>query len=135
MRRELWPDLVPEENLCELRAILAGERIGTLPLVIFVAEGGDGVLLGFVEVGLRSHADGCDPRMPVGFLEGWFVREDHRRQGTGAKLVAAAESWARSQGSAEMASDTWVDNEESQHAHESIGFEAVDRCVHYRKVL
>jgi aminoglycoside 6'-N-acetyltransferase I len=34
-----------------------------------------------------------------------------------------------------MASDTWLDNLGSQSAHEALGFEVVDRCVHYRKRL
>jgi len=134
LRRELWPDLVPEEDAEELRATLAGEPITTLPLVIFVAES-DNALVGFIEVDLRSHADGCDPRIPVGFIEGWFVRESHRRKGVGAMMVNAAEDWARSKGCTEMASDTWIDSEVSQRAHEALGFEVVDRCVHFRKPL
>ncbi|HZD48218.1 MAG TPA: GNAT family N-acetyltransferase [Silvibacterium sp.] len=135
MRRELWPDLVPEENLRELTAILGGESIATLPMVIFVAEGNEGTLLGFIEVGLRSHADGCDEKTPVGYVEGWFVRESHRRQCVGARLIAAAEDWARSKGCIEIASDAVIDNYISQRVHESLGFEVVDRCVHYRKAL
>lgn len=134
LRQELWPDPAPEKVARELRAMLAGEPVTTLPLVIFVAEL-DSALVGFIEVDLRSHADGCDPRVPVGFIEGWFVRETHRRQGVGAQLVAAAEEWARGKGCAEMASDTWIDNESSQRVHEALGFEVVDRCVHYRKTL
>jgi aminoglycoside 6'-N-acetyltransferase I len=34
-----------------------------------------------------------------------------------------------------MASDTWLDALDSQQAHEALGFEVVDRCVHYRKNL
>jgi aminoglycoside 6'-N-acetyltransferase I len=34
-----------------------------------------------------------------------------------------------------MASDTWIDQEESIDAHEGVGFEVVDRCVHFRKWL
>jgi len=54
-----------------------------------------------------------------------------------AELVAeaAAEDWARSQGCVEVASDTWIDNEESQRVHEALGYQVVDRCVHYRKTL
>ncbi len=94
-----------------------------------------GTLAGFLEVGLRSHADGCDPRQPVGFVEGWFVKESLRRRGVGAQLLAAAEDWARSQGCVEMASDTWIDSSLSQRVHEMLKFEVVDRCVHYRKAL
>lgn len=106
-----------------------------MPLAIFVAETAAGELVGFAEVDLRSHADGCDPEQPVGYLEGWFVAEGHRRSGIGARLVAAAEDWARGHGCVEMASDTWIDRTVSQRAHEALGYEVVDRCVHYRKAL
>lgn len=106
-----------------------------MPLTVFVAEATDQVVVGFLEVGLRSHADGCNPRHPVGFVEGWFVIESHRRKGVGAQLLAASEDWARRQGCVEMASDTWIDEALSQRVHEALKFEVVDRCVHYRKVL
>jgi aminoglycoside 6'-N-acetyltransferase I len=106
-----------------------------MPLVELVAEAGDGRLVGFLEVGLRSHADGCDPSRPVGFVEGMYVAADWRGRGVGRRLLAAAEHWARGQGCREMASDTWIDNALSQRVHEALGYIAVDRCVHYRKTL
>ena len=135
MRLALWPELSVEEDKQELDAALSGNPHSTMPLAILVAETDAGVLIGFLEVGLRSHADGCDARLPVGFVEGWFVSESQRKKGVGAKLLAAAENWARSQGCIEMASDTWLDNDKSQRVHEALGFEVVDRCVHYRKTL
>lgn len=131
----LWPDGLFEEHRQEMAKKFAGEPMNTLPATILVAEQADGSLCGFLEAGLRSHADGCDTRRPVGFIEGWFVEENGRGHGVGRALVAAAESWAREQGCTEMASDTWIDNEPSQLAHEALGYEVVDRCVHYRKTL
>lgn len=106
-----------------------------LPLVNLVAEASDGSLLGFVEVGLRSHAEGCDPSLPVGYVEGWYVAENQRRRSIGAQLLAAAEDWARSQGCVEMASDTSPENEISQRVHKSLGFAEVERSVNFRKSL
>jgi aminoglycoside 6'-N-acetyltransferase I len=135
----LWPDASAEEHARELTLILEGKPVTTLPLVILVAEvvsgASDRTLAGFLEVDLRSHADGCDPSRPVGFIEGWYVAENHRHEGIGRKLLAAAEDWARSQGCFEVASDTWIDNEISQRVHEALGYKVVDRCVHYRKTL
>jgi aminoglycoside 6'-N-acetyltransferase I len=131
----LWPQSSAEEHERELTPILQGKHPGSLPLVVFVAEGFDGALLGFIEVGLRSHADGCDPHVPVGFVEGWLVVEGERKKGIGRQLMTAAEQWARSQGCKEMASDTWLDNDVSQRVHQALKFEVVDRCVHYRKAL
>jgi aminoglycoside 6'-N-acetyltransferase I len=135
MRLALWPQLSVDEDRQELDATLSGKPDSTMPLSILVAETDAGDLIGFLEVGLRSHADGCDTRVPVGFVEGWFVSDRHRRKGIGAKLLAAAEDWARGRGCLEMASDTWLDNDKSQRVHEALGFEVVDRCVHYRKAL
>jgi aminoglycoside 6'-N-acetyltransferase I len=135
LRTELWPDSSIEEHSRELTPILAGKPPGTMPLVILVADVNDEMLIGFLEAGLRSHADGCDTAFPVGYVEGWYVSEKHRGKRVGADLMAAAQDWARTQGCVEMASDTWFDNHLSQRVHEALGFEVVDRCVNYRKKL
>jgi GNAT superfamily N-acetyltransferase len=49
----------------------------------------DRTLFGFVEVDLRSHADGCNPSKPVGYIEG-YVAEHYRQQGVGRKLLGEA---------------------------------------------
>lgn len=133
----LWPESPAEEHAQELRLLLGGkpDLVPTTPLTIFVAEAGHDRLVGFLEVDLRSHADGCNPAKPVGYVEGWYVAKDYRQRGLGKKLIAVAEDWARSHGCIEMASDALVDNEISQRAHEALGYEVVDRCVHYRKKL
>jgi aminoglycoside 6'-N-acetyltransferase I len=135
LREALWPESSAEEHSQELSAILAGNAPGTLPLVILVAEASDGLLLGFLELGLRSHADGCNPARPVGYVEGWYVAENHRQRGIGKKLYAAAEEWARGQGCVEMASDTQIDNTLSQRVHERLGFQIVERSILFRKAL
>jgi aminoglycoside 6'-N-acetyltransferase I len=135
MRALLWPEGSVEEHRAEADALLATGMCGTLPAAVFVAEDGRPGLVGFLDVGLRSHADGCDPERPVGFVEGWFVREEVRGQGIGRLLMDAAEEWARKQRCREMASDALIDNAASHSAHESLGFEVVDRCVHFRKAL
>ncbi len=132
MCRVLWPGF-DDADAAQLLRALEGKSPGMLPATYLVAVVDDPV--GFAEVTLRSHADGCDPAQPVGYLEGWFVDELHRGKGIGGKLVRAAEDWARAHGCREFASDTWIAAEGSQQAHEALGFEVVDRCVHYRKSL
>jgi len=133
----LWPESSAEEHAQELRLLLGGKAdvVLTMPIALLVAEASDGRLVGFLEVDLRSHADGCSPSQPVGYIEGWYVSDDYRQRGVGKKLLAEAEDWARSHGCVEMASDALVANELSQRAHEALGYEVVDRCVHYRKKL
>ena len=135
MRAALWPESSAEEHAQELELILSGRFHAVMPLVIFVAQASDGKLTGFLEVGLRSCADGCDASHAVGYVEGWYVKEEWRRQGIGVELLEAAEDWARSQGCVEMASDTAIDNLTSQRAHEAVGFKMVERSVLYRKAL
>jgi aminoglycoside 6'-N-acetyltransferase I len=135
MRLLLWPDCSRDEEAAQFDALVGSGRSGTLPAAILVAQAEDGVLNGFLEVGLRSHADGCDTVQPVGFVEGWFVREGSRGRGIGAALIGAAEQWARAHGCLEMASDALIDNPASEDAHRALGFHVVDRCVHLRKAL
>jgi aminoglycoside 6'-N-acetyltransferase I len=135
MRALLWPDGSVEEHRRELSSAFSGEAVSTLPTATFVAAGEDGALIGFLEASLRSHADGCDTSRPVGFVEGWFVRAAARGHGAGDALMRAAEDWARSQGCREMGSDALIDNETSIQVHQALGFEIVDRCVHFRKGL
>lgn len=135
MREALWPKTPADAHARELTEILEGKAVVTMPLIILVAEASNRILAGFLEVDLRSHADGCNPSRPVGYVEGWYVAENYRHKGIGKNLLAAAEDWVRSQGCVEIASDTWVDNEISQRVHEVLGYEVVDRCVHYRKTL
>jgi aminoglycoside 6'-N-acetyltransferase I len=135
LRHTLWPESSAEDHGQELDLILAGKAPGILPATVFVAESVGAALLGFLEAGLRSHADGCDLSHPIGYLEGWYVIETHRRQGIGAALLRAAEDWARNQGCTEMASDTQLENLVSQRAHESLGFQVAERRILYRKPL
>jgi aminoglycoside 6'-N-acetyltransferase I len=135
MCHELWPYTGVEEHALEVLPLLKGATQSNLPTVFLLAQHSGGEIIGFVEVGLRSHAEGCNPSRPVGYIEGWYVAPSFRRKRVGAQLIAAAEEWARDQGCIEMASDTWLDNLESQTAHEALGFEEVERSVNYRKRL
>jgi aminoglycoside 6'-N-acetyltransferase I len=129
LRRLLWPYSDPQEFLVDMQSMLDE------PLEpVFVAIRPDRSLGGFLEAGLRKYADGCSTS-PVGYIEGWYVDEDLRRQGVGARLVRTAEEWAREQGCTEMASDTWLDNDPSIAAHRSLGYEECERLVHFCKKL
>jgi aminoglycoside 6'-N-acetyltransferase I len=131
----LWPDGPVEEHARELTGFFSGNAPGTLPQTYFLAEDRDHRPIAFIQVGLRSHAESCDPARPVGYVEGWFVQPEFRRQGIAARLLLEAERWARSHGCREMASDSWIDNQVSESVHLALGFEIVDRCIHYRKRL
>jgi aminoglycoside 6'-N-acetyltransferase I len=129
MSQALLPDENPNEYEAEMRALLQrGDA------AVFVAERPDGSVCGYVEVGSRAYADGC-ATSPVGYIEAWYVDPDVRRSGYGRALLTAAESWARSRGYSEMASDALLDNQVSYDAHIRSGYSEVERIVQFRKPL
>ena len=127
MRLALWPDNTPAGLGVEMHEILADPR-----QPVFVAERPDGSLGGFLEAAVHIDTYGCDTK-PVGYIEGWYVDPDLRRQGVGGLLVAAAEAWAVGQGFREMASDCEINNLASLQAHHALGYEDVERLIHFRK--
>jgi aminoglycoside 6'-N-acetyltransferase I len=128
-RRALWDDCPDEQQEREMEEILATDS----EEVIFAERLGGGVC-GFLEAAIRSRADGCE-RHPVGYIEGWYVDPDARRQGVGRALVVAAESWARSKGCRQMASDAELWNAVSHQAHGALGYEETARLVLFKKDL
>ena len=132
MRQALWPNADPDAQLADMDEWLA--QPDTTVIVVPRIGGADAGLAGFAEVGTRSVAESCESS-PVAFLEGWYVDPDLRRQGVGTALVRAAETWARTKGLKELASDTQLANTDSQRAHAAVGFIEVERLVAYRKVL
>lgn len=131
MRQELWPD-TGDSHAREIKRFFSGVRRDPLEVLLAFDEGGDAI--GFAELSIRSHVDGCSTGR-VGYLEGWYVSPAFRRRGVGRSLVAAAEEWARSQGCLEFGSDTPIDNATSAAAHQALGFEETARVHCFRKSL
>lgn len=129
MALALYPHHTASELEPDMRVFIA-----RADAAVFVAERPDGSLGGFVEVGARPYADGCDTS-PVGYIEAWFIDADVRRQGYGRLLLQAAEAWARAAGYQEMASDALLDNTISHQAHLRSGYQEVERLVIFRKPL
>lgn len=132
MRDTLYPNLHPGEIDEWFAASGAGTHL--VGVAVLVAERDDGGLAGFVEIGSRNYAEGCETT-PVAFLEGWYVDPDARRMGLGRRLVEAAEQWAADNGYREIASDTELGNDVSLAAHLSMGYEEVERQICFRKDL
>jgi len=134
MRRTLWPEHGDNHSV-EVARFLTGELRNPLAVLLASREDESGVrIVGFAELNIRPYAEGCSTDR-VGFLEGWFVVPDARRQGVGRALVVAAEEWAAAQGCTEFASDTLVDNDASVAAHHALGFEEVEIIRCFKKDL
>ena len=91
--------------------------------------------VGFAQCQLRhDYVEGTDSS-PVGYLEGIYVEELHRRRGFARLLLAACEVWAQEQGCTEFASDCELDNIDSLHFHLGLGFEEANRIICFTKKL
>jgi aminoglycoside 6'-N-acetyltransferase I len=136
MRSLLWPEGAAAEHAAEIAAFFAEKSSSWsepfLATAVFVATRPAGGLCGFLEASIRPYAEGCET-WPVGYVEGWFVDADRRRQGIGRSLLAAAEWWAAARGCKEMASDAYPENQVSLTAHKALGFKESSRAVHLRK--
>ena len=131
LRRALWPGQ-ESERAAEVAAFFEGQV--REPLVVLVAADEADRLIGFAELSIRAYAEGCHSDR-VAYLEGWYVAPAARHRGVGRALLAAVEAWGRSQGCAELASDTALANDASAAAHTALGFTEVGRVRCFRKDL
>lgn len=130
LRKLLWDESSDEEHKTEMLDIYEHND----SQLVLVAETENGNLIGFLEASIRPFVEDCHTDH-VGYLEGWFVEEEYRRYGVGRRLVRSAESWARSKGCTEMASDSEIGNDLSLKAHLNLGYDETSRLVHLRKDL
>jgi aminoglycoside 6'-N-acetyltransferase I len=133
MRHALWPvERGEHSHEREVDAFFAGGS-ETLDAVLVADARGVGAI-GFLELRVRNYAEGSEGHA-VPHVEGLYVDAEHRRRRIGARLVAAAERWARAAGYSELASDAAIDNAASIAAHQALGFELTDRIVCFLKRL
>ncbi len=130
LRKLLWEGSSDDEHKVEMSDIYEHSD----SQLVIVAETQDEKLIGFLEASIRPFVEDCHTDH-VGYLEGWYVEPEFRRYGIGRKLVQMAESWARSKGCEEMASDAEIGNDLSFKAHLNLGYEETSRLVHLRKDL
>ena len=68
---------------------------------------------------------------PIWILSDLFVTPGRRRDGTGRKLMEAADAFARGQGAAAIELDTVHTNTAAQALYESLGYEGDLEFRHY----
>lgn len=89
---------------------------------VFVAEGDDGVVVGFVSVGSRPHWSG-ETDAYVGEL---VVAEEAVRDGVGGALMRAAEDWGRANGYRRLFLETGAANTGARAFYKSRGYDEED---------
>lgn len=130
LRKLLWDQSGDDEHRTEMLDIYEHHD----SQLVLVAETDGGKLIGFLEASIRPFVEDCHSDH-VGYLEGWFVEAEYRKNGIGRELVKSAESWAKSKGCSEMASDSEIGNDVSLKVHQNLGYEETSRLVHLRKDL
>ena len=125
----LWPDHTAEEMRTELADMIAK------PDAAFFLAYADETAVGFAQCQLRyDYVEGTDSS-PVGYLEGIYVAEACRKHGVARELLSACETWAKSKGCTEFASDCELDNTQSLEFHLNVGFEEANRIICFTKKL
>jgi aminoglycoside 6'-N-acetyltransferase I len=130
LRKLLWDATGDDDHRSEMIDILEHPDS---QLVLF-ADAGSGRLVGLLEASIRPYVEDCETDH-VGYLEGWFLEPEFRKQGIGRELVRQAEDWAHEKGCTEMASDAEIGNDLSLAAHLKLGYKETSRLVHLRKEL
>ena len=126
---QLWPGHSPEEFAEEFQTLVSQSNAA-----VFLALD-NGAPIGFAQCQLRhDYVEGTNSS-PVGYLEGIFVTESHRRRGYAKLLLAACQVWAKEKGCREFASDCELVNEESLRFHLKMGFEEANRIICFTKQL
>jgi aminoglycoside 6'-N-acetyltransferase I len=131
LRKALWPETAGEDLHREAEALFprAGQAVAFLARTLRRES------VGFTEATLRNDCvNGCSTS-PVAFLEGLYVHSDRRKRGIARLLCQAVEQWAIGVGCSELASDTCLDNIESQKTHGALDFEETERVVYFLKRL
>jgi RimJ/RimL family protein N-acetyltransferase len=96
---------------------------------VFVAERGDGTLVGRLSIGRDPH-----PASTHVADVGLMVAADARRQGVGTAMLQAAMEWARSAGVRKIELHVFPWNEAAIKLYEELGFEREGfRKGHYRR--
>lgn len=125
----MWSGTSAEELSAEFSELVSGDTAR-----LFLAYE-NGIPVGFAQCQLRYDYVEGTKTSPVGYLEGIFVREDHRRKGYARDLLAACEAWAKDKGCREFASDCELDNTDSFRFHTAVDFTEANRVICFTKKL
>ncbi len=126
---KLWPHHTEEEMKADLAEIFAK------PDAAFFLAFAEDLPIGFAQCQLRhDYVEGTE-HSPVGYLEGIYVQPAHRHQSVATKLLQACETWAKTQGCTEFASDCELHNTDSLRFHLNVGFQEAGRIICFVKKL
>ncbi|MBO9875161.1 MULTISPECIES: GNAT family N-acetyltransferase [Xanthomonas] len=96
--------------------------IGQDDATTFVAEA-QGVLVGFVTVGIFAESHSLLQPMRFGRVGSVGITQSHRGRGIGPALMQHAHDWVARRGGVEMRLNVWAFNTHALHVYEELGYE------------
>jgi len=132
LRQALWAEGTREAHLAEMREFLdAPARFAQ-----YIAyDDDDRTAIGFAEASRRQDYVAGTSSSPVAYLEGIYVIPAARGRGVARALVDEVTHWGIAMGCKELASDTELENIDSQGMHQALGFAEAERIVCYVKPI
>ena len=119
----LWPDDHTIESFIQERCTGDLEN----EFLFFIQD----EAVAFISLSLRhDYVEGTETS-PVGYLEGIYVKPEHRKQGIARQLVEFGKTWSAEKECTEFASDCLIENEDSRKFHNKVGFNEANVCVHF----
>jgi len=119
--RTLDPAMPPGDAIADGYLALMLGRCASWDGTVFVATL-EGKVVGFVCVWARVPPEPDEPPVPYAFVSDIVVLPHVRRRGIGRRLLATAEDYARSHGSATMKLDVMADNGVARRLYAASGF-------------
>ncbi|WP_399209715.1 aminoglycoside 6'-N-acetyltransferase [Sutcliffiella horikoshii] len=127
MALDLWPESTDEELHESFYEIMASDR----DKILFYRLGTE--FVSFIHLSIRvDYVEGTEST-PTGYIEGIYVKPQHRRKGYSAKLVEVGEQWLRKKGCKQIGSDIHLDNHVSYDFHIGMGFKEASRLIAFIK--
>lgn len=129
LAQELWPHHALPDLIKETQDFLAK------PETAYFLAFQDSTPIGFAQCQLRHDYVEGTTTSPVGYLEGIYVQEEHRKKQVATHLLQACQNWAKEKNCREFASDCELDNEDSLRFHLAAGFIEANRIICFTKSL
>lgn len=129
LAKELWNNHSLEDLENEFKGYLLSDKV-----CIYI-DYENNIPVAFIQVSLRyEYVEGVNSS-PVAYLEGIFVKGEHRKKNIAQQLITKCEDWAKEKGCKEMASDCEFENEISYKFHLKTGFKEANRIICFTKQL
>lgn len=129
LANELWPTASVRDLISKFAELVSNRNA-----CVFIKYV-DKIPIGFAQCQLRyDYVEGARTS-PVGYLEGIYIKAEHRRKGYAKQLLAGCEKWAKEKGCQEFASDCETDNLQSLTFHLSSGYKEANRIICFIKKL